>query len=137
MKNRLILWLLLLVVGFLAGFIPQYLKKQSISQELTATKQQLDSCGARVAMSQLRDTASMLYLEATQKNYGTAADYSRRLFEGIQQQAGKTSDPIVKATLDDVLKSRDAITAELAKGDPAVITNLQPLVGKLVQGTKQ
>lgn len=137
MKRRLTLWLVLLLVGFLAGFIPQYLKTRHVSQQATDAKQQLDACRASATMSQLRDTGTMLYLEVTRKNYGTAAEYSSRLFERIQQEAGKTSDPTVKAMLDDVLKSRDTITAELAQGDPAVVTDLQPVVVKLEEGTKR
>ena len=137
MKKKLILWLMLLVVGFLTGFIPQYVKTQRVNQEVAAAKQQLDSCGKSVAMSQLRDTAAMLYLEATRKNYGTAAEYASRLFENIPQAASQSSDPTVKSALDDVLKARDTITAELAKGDPAVVTDLQSVMVKLEEGTKR
>lgn len=137
MKKRLLLWLVLLVVGFLAGFIPQYVKTQRVRQELTAAKQQLDACGASTAMCQLRDTAAMLYLEATRKNYGTAAEYSQRLFERIQQEMDQTGDPTVKGVLAEILQSRDTITAELAKGDPAVINDLQPVMAKLEESTKR
>ena len=137
MQKKLTLWLVLLVAGFLAGFIPQYRKTQRVQQEVTAARQQLDSCEARVAILQLRDTAAMLYLEATRKNYGTAAEYSSRLFQQIQQVADKISDPTVKSTLESVLRSRDTIAGELAKGDPAVVTDLQPVMVKLEEGIKQ
>jgi hypothetical protein len=135
MKNKLIIGLVLLVAGFLAGFIPQYRRAQRVSHEETAIKQQLQSCDASVAIFQLRDTAAMLYLEATRQNYGTAAGYSTQLFGRIQQVADQTSDPNFKATLEDVLKAHDTITAALAKGDPAVLKDLQEILYMLERGT--
>ena len=78
-----------------------------------------------------------MYLEATRKNYGTAAEYSSRLFERSQQMAANTGDPALRAALEDVLRARNTITAELAKGDPAVVTDLQPIVMRLEEGTKR
>jgi hypothetical protein len=137
MRNRLVLWLVLLVAGFLAGFIPQYLKAERSSAELSNTKQQLASCRAETRLSQLRDTAAMMYLEATRKNYGTAEEHSRRFFDQVQQATTQTADPAVKKALDDVLKLRDPITAALAKGDPAVLSDLQLVLTNIEAGTKR
>lgn len=137
MRNRLILWLVLLVAGFLAGFIPQYVKTRRSTTELSNTKQQLASCRVGSQLSQLRDTAAMMYLEATRKNYGTAEEHSRRFFDQVQQATTQAVDPTVKKTLDDVLKLRDPITASLAKGDPAVLSDLQLVLTNIEGGTKQ
>jgi hypothetical protein len=137
MRNRLILWLVLLVAGFLAGFIPQYLKAQRSNAELSNTKQQLASCRVETQLSQLRDTATMMYLEATRKNYGIAEEHSRRFFDQVQQATTQTADPAVRKTLDDVLKLRDPITAALAKGDPAVLSDLQLVLTNIEAGTKR
>lgn len=137
MRNRLILWLVLLVAGFLAGFIPQYLKAQRSSAEHSNIKQQLASCRMETQLSQLRDAAAMMYLEATRKNYGTAEEHSRRFFGQVQQATTQTADPAIKKTLDDALKLRDPITAALAKGDPAVLSDLQLVLTNVETGTKQ
>ena len=137
MRNRLVLWLVLLVAGFLAGFIPQYLRAQRGSAQLSNTEQQLASCRVEMQLSQLRDTAAMMYLETTRRNYGTAQDHSRRFFDQVQQATGQTADPAVKKTLDDVLKLRDPIIAALAKGDPAVLSDLQLVLTNIEAGTKR
>lgn len=138
--KKLILWLVLLVIGFLGGFIPQFLKVQRLGDDLAGAKQQLNACQAASLavnqLAQLRDAATMMYFEASRKNYGNASDYANRFFTLAQQSASQTTDPSVKAALEDALKSRDAIIAELAKGDPAVIADLQPLVIKVQQGTQ-
>ena len=136
MKNKLILWLVLLVIGFLAGFIPQYLETRRVRFALREANEERNSCRSGLATSQLGNIAAMLYLEATRKNYGTAGEYSSRLFTQIQQVLSTTADSPVKAALTDVLGARDTVTADLARGDPAVVTDLQPIVTKLEQAAK-
>jgi hypothetical protein len=137
MRNRLIMWLVLLIAGFLAGFIPRYVKTQRSSTELSNTKQQLASCRVETQLAQLRDTAAMMYLEATRKNYGTAEEHSRRFFDQVQQATTQAADPAVRKSLDDVLKLRGPITASLAKGDPAVLSDLQLVLSTIEAGTKR
>jgi hypothetical protein len=137
MRNRLVLWLVLLVAGFLAGFIPQYLKAQRSREELSNNREQLASCKAETQLSQVRDAAAMMYLEATRKNYGIAQEYSQRFFDQVQQATAQSADPAAKKALDDVLKLRDPITAALAKGDPAVLSNLQLVLTNIEAGTKR
>ena len=137
MRNRWILWLVLLAAGFLAGFIPQYVKTQRSSTELSNTKQQLASCRVEMQLSQLRDTAAMMYIEATKRNYGIAEEHARRFFDQVQQATTQAADPAVKKTLDDVLKLRDPITGSLARGDSAVLSDLQLVLTNIEAGTKR
>jgi hypothetical protein len=61
MQSKLVLWFVLLVVGFLAGFILQYARLQQAQQELSTSTRQLGSCQAGEQLSQLRDTASAMF----------------------------------------------------------------------------
>ena len=85
-------------------------------QELSASTKQLGSCQSSQQLSQLRDTATMMYLEVVQKNYGKAGEYSREVFDQAQQIASSTVDPALRNVLRDTLATRDQITADLAKG---------------------
>ena len=67
MERKLVLWFVLLSVGFLAGFILQYARLQQAQQELSASTKQLGSCQAGEQLSQLRDTATAMFLEAVQR----------------------------------------------------------------------
>ena len=80
MPRKLVLWFALLIAGFLTGSILQYARVQRVQQELSASTKQLGSCQSSEQLSQLRDTATMMYLEAVQKNYGKAAEYSKEFF---------------------------------------------------------
>ena len=136
MRHKLALWFVLLIAGFLTGLILQYARLQRVQQELSASTKQLGSCQSSQQLSQLRDTATMSYLEATQKNYGKAGEYSRELFDQAQRIASSTEDPALRNLLRDVLEMRDQITANLAKGDAVALSEIQPVVSKLEQTAK-
>jgi hypothetical protein len=136
MRHKLVLWLLLLLAGFLIGFIRQYSRLQRVQQELSGSTKQLGSCQSSQQLSQLRDTATMMYLEVVEKNYGKAGEYSREVFDQAQQIGSSTEDPALRNLLRDTLAARDQITAALAKGDVAALSEIQPVLSKLEQTAK-
>jgi hypothetical protein len=136
MQRKLVLWFVLLMVGFLAGFILQYARLQQAQQELSASTKQLVSCQAGEQLSQLRDTATAMFLEAVQKNYGKAGEDSKEFFDQAQRIQSSTGDPALRNLLRDTLATRDQITADLAKGDAAALSEIQALVSKIEQTAK-
>jgi hypothetical protein len=136
MQRKLVLWFVLLIVGFLAGFILQYARLKHAQQELSASTQQLASCHAGEQLSQLRDTATAMFLEAVQKNYGKAGEDSKEFFDQAQRIQSSTGDSALRNLLRDTLATRDQITADLAKGDAAALSEIQALVSKIEQTAK-
>jgi hypothetical protein len=136
MRHKLVLWFLLLLAGFLIGFILQYSRLQRVQQELSVSTKRLGSCQFSQQLSQLRDTATMMYLEVVQKNYGKAGEYSRQVFDQAQQVESGTEDPALRNSLRDTLATRDQITADLAKGDAAALSEIQAVLSKLEQTAK-
>jgi len=119
--RSLFVWLLLFLAGLLVGFVPQYLKARDL-------KRQVDVCNAAYQLAEVRRSAAVTYVAATQLNYGTATTYAHRFFDQVRQLAGTISDPSGRSMLSDVLSSRDKITTDLAKGDPQVVNELQPIL---------
>ncbi len=106
-----------LVAVFLAGFLPQFLKRNSLeSQWQEATRQNREA--------QVRDLAAFAYVQASQKNYGLAAQTASDFFGRVQQLAAERPGA-ARRPLEEILGWRDKITAELAKGDPAALGDLQ------------
>ena len=136
MRSKLVLWFLLLLAGFLVGFILQYSRLHRVQQELSASTKQLGSCQSSQQLAQLRDTATMMYLEVVQKNYGKAGEYSREVFDQAQQIASSTEDSALRNLLRDTLATRDQVTADLAKGDAAALSETQLVLSKLEQTAK-
>ena len=136
MRRKLALWFGLLIVGFLVGFTLQYARLQQAQQELSASTKQLGSCQASEQLSQLRDTATLMFLEAVQKNYGRAGEYSKEFFDQAQRIQSSTGDSALRNLLHDTLATRDQITADLAKGDAAALSEIQQLLSKIEQIAK-
>jgi hypothetical protein len=136
MRHKLVVWFLLLLAGFLVGFVLQYSRLRRMQEELSASTKQLGSCASSEQLSQLRDTATMMYLEAVQKNYGKAGEQSKEFFDQAQRIVSSTQDPALGNLLRDTLATRDQVTADLAKGDAAALSEIQPMLSKLEQTAK-
>jgi hypothetical protein len=136
MGRKLALWFVLVIAGFLAGFILQYARLQRVKQELSVSTKQLGSCQSSEQLSQLRDTATLMYLETVQKNFGKAGEYSKEFFDQAQRIVSSTGDSAVRTLLHDTLATRDQITGDLAKGDAAALSEIQPVLSKLEQTAK-
>ncbi len=128
MKNRIVIAAALLVVVFSAGFVPQYAKAQRLRNELQQARQEN-------SLAQLRDLAALAYMQASQKNYGLAADTSTRFFNRTREVANQTPDSSGRKPLEDLMSFRDKITAGLAKGDPGALNDAQTLFVKTRQAT--
>ena len=127
-KNRIMLVAVLLILTFLAGFLPGYVKGQRQERELREARQEN-------SLAQLRDLASLAYLQASQKDYGLSAGTSTRLFDRIREVANQTPESAQRKSLEDLLRLRDPITAKLATGDSEVLNELQALLVKARQAT--
>jgi hypothetical protein len=121
--NKIIVVVVLLIVAFAAGFLPQYAKGKRLERELGEARQEN-------SLAQLRDLAGLAYLQASQKDYGLAGGTSTRFFDRTRTPAS-----IGRKALEDLLNLRDQITGALARGDPAVLNDLQTLWIKTRQAT--
>jgi hypothetical protein len=125
MRN-LVVWIILLVVGLLVGFVPEYLKANRAEDALK-------SCTAKSELADVQRSAALTYVAATQLNYGVAAGYAQTFFAEVQKLQAASSDVSQRDLLTQVLASRDKITGDLAKGSAESVAELQPLVLKLEQ----
>ena len=128
MTNKAIIGAIVLVIVFLGGFVPQYVRANRLDIELRQARQ-------GNASVELRDLVGLAYVQANQKNYGLAAATTTRFFYRLRDVANQTPDPNSKRDLESLLVSRDKITAELAKGDAGVMGELQELFTKTRQAT--
>ena len=120
-KNKIVYAIVLLLVTFLAGYLPGYVRGRQYEQQLRAASQEN-------SLYQLRDLASLAWLQATQKDYGLAAATSTRFFNRTRDLANQTSDAQNKKALENLLSLRDSTSAKLARADSGVVTDLQALV---------
>ena len=126
MKNRIIVVIILLIIVFLAGFVPQYIRVKRLENDLSVARQEN-------ALAQLRDLAGLAFVQASQKNYGLAAGTTKQFFSRTREVANRAPDANGRKALEDLLASEDKITAELANGDPEALGDLQVLFEKTRQ----
>jgi hypothetical protein len=126
MKNRIIVVIILLIIVFLIGFFPQYTKVKRLENDLSVARQEN-------ALAQLRDLAGLVFVQTSQKNYGLAAGTSKQFFSRTRELANREPDANRRKVLEDLLASQDKITAELAKGDPEALGDVQVLFEKTRQ----
>ena len=126
--TRTIVVVVLLIVAFSAGFLPQYAKGKRLERELGEARHEN-------GQAQLRDLAGLAYLQASQKDYRLAGGTSTSFFDRARRMANQTPDSSARKSLEDLLNLRDRITGELARGDPGVVSDLQTLLVKTRQAT--
>lgn len=122
-KNQIMVVILLLITAFLGGFVPQYIKVKRLENDLSVARQEN-------ARAQLRELAGLAFVQASQKNYGLAAETSKQFFGRTREAANRATDANERLALENLLASQDKITTELANGDPAAVGDLQALFEK-------
>jgi hypothetical protein len=131
LRKRLLLSLILLIAAYLAGLIPPYMKARRLEQQVSAAAKQVQACQDGEQLSHVRDDAALLYLAVTQKNYGFAVEHARKFFDHTQQVASTTQNESERSALQEILATRDDVTADLSKGDAAVVGLAQSLLQKV------
>jgi hypothetical protein len=122
-KTAAIGGVMLLVVGFLFGFIPE-------SQRAAEMSMQLDGARLENKLSEIRELASLSYLDASKKNYAAAAGESERMFGVANEVEKNTKNDALRGTLTGLLAFHDAVQSKLSAGDASVMEQLQQVVKK-------
>ncbi len=135
-RTKLISAVVVLSVVFLVGFVPQYRKARALRSEAAIAQDRIVSLQGKLKLAELRDLMGLVYLETSRKNYGVALQYSTQFFTQARQLAAE-SDPGVTAVLHEILPQRDLLTAGLAEGQPGIRTNIEEILDRLCESTRQ
>src|SRR5437879_2941482 len=100
MRVHITVWLVLLIGGFLLGFVPEYLKNRELQTQLQNPQKTIDALKLQIQMSELRDASSMMLLELSRQNYGFARDYSGQFYSKLKDVTDAVQDPGLKKSLD-------------------------------------
>jgi len=134
-KTGGIVSLMMLLGGFLGGFVPQYQRANTQEAEVQRLSAEAGKLRGEERLSRLRDLVSVVYFQASLKNYGLASEQTTELFKLAEELvAGADEGP--KPLARRVLQDRDALVGGLAKGDEAVMALLAPIV-EAVHGIKK
>lgn len=114
---------ILFVAGLLVGFIPEHQKASNLTREL-------ETAQLKSHLSDIRELASLSYLDASKMNYGSASEDAQQMFALVGQVAAHTKDESLRNSLNSLLTFRDAVTSKLSTADASVLEPLQQIVQK-------
>lgn len=128
-----------LVVGVLLGFIPEYVAKSHVENRVMelagqgeATKTTLNHTERQLKLNEFALQAAVVSADANASNYADASKDASALFTGLRNYTDTANDEASKAPIQDVLNTRDATIAGLAKADPSV----RPILGEIFRKLK-
>jgi hypothetical protein len=120
-KTVAIVGAVLLVVGFLLGFIPEY-------QRASRLAEQLESVRLESKLREIRELAGLSYIDALKMNYGSAAENSEGMFNVAREVANDTKNDGLRSSLTGLLGFHDTVKGKLSAGDASVLEPLQQIV---------
>ena len=115
------IWGLVLLLAFLLGFIPMWLKSRSVSQELGTTQKQLRK-------TEIKNLLTTAIVEAKNGEYETARQNASEFFTNLNAEIAKGEQGSLTTEQSQKLKpvftNRDAMITLLAQRDPASVERL-------------
>jgi hypothetical protein len=120
----------LFLAGFLLGFIPE-------NQRASKLAKQLETAQLESRLREIRELASLSYIDASKMNYGSAAEDSERMFGLAREVANDTKDDGLRSSLNGLSTFRDTVKGKLSAADASVLEPLQQIVQKTQKELKR
>lgn len=122
--KRIGIYALILVIGFLLGLVPMWLKARERANELQTVRTEL-------RRSQMRSALSAAALDARRGEYEPArkamSDFFTTLSGELDRGEGSILDQTQRDAIRPLLTQRDEVITLLARGDPAAAERLADL----------
>ncbi|HYR82910.1 MAG TPA: hypothetical protein VE422_02410 [Terriglobia bacterium] len=136
MRVHITLWVVLLIAGFLVGFVPEYRKNRDLQTQLENPTKMIDALKLQVQLGDVRDAAALMLLELSRQNYGLARDHSIEYYNKIQNLINETQDENLKKSLAELSATQNSLMTNLATAAPTSLTAAQPIVLRTFEVTK-
>lgn len=122
--KRLGVYAVILVIGFLLGLLPMWLRAHNIAKDWEKTKVEL-------RRSQMRSALSAAALDARRGEYEPARKATSDFFTTLSSELDRVEDPALDQTQKDAVRpllgQRDELITLLARSDPAAADRLSNL----------
>ncbi len=113
--------------AYIVGDARQRTLRVDAEGRVAALEGRVAQAEARVRAGELLGRVLTVKEAVVRQNYGQALEQSSLFFDAVRAEAGGTPVPALREALNEALASRDAVTAALAQGDPAVVETLTRL----------
>jgi hypothetical protein len=97
----------------------------------------LETARLESKLREIRELASLSYIDASKMNYGLAAEDSERMFGLAREVANGTKDDSLRSSLNGLSTFRDMVMGKLSAADASVLEPLQQIVQKTQRELKR
>jgi len=122
--RRLGIYAIVLLVVFLLGFVPMWLKARSSRMDLAATEQKL-------SIAQMQNSLSSAVIDARRGDYEPARVAASQFFTSLLSEVNKGEDSALnvaqRSAVQPLFTQRDELITLLARSDPAAADRLSDL----------
>jgi hypothetical protein len=121
--RRVIIYAVLLLVGFLLGLVPMWLKSRECSSRLSDAEHQLD-------LARIENALASAAIDARRGNYEPARQAASNFFTSLRAEIDKDNSALLQPQREEVqllFTQRDEIITLLARSDPASADRLSDL----------
>jgi len=122
--QRILIYGAVLLIVFLIGFVPMWLKARGATNELTIAQREL-------TLARLQNTLASATIDARRGEYEAARQATSNFFNSLRTEADRTSGSALadsqKQSLQPLFAGRDDIITLLARSDPASADRLADL----------
>ena len=133
---HLTLWVILLVGGFLLGFVPEYRKNRELASQLESPLKTIDALKLQLQLGELRDNAGLMLLELSRQNYGLARDHASTYYSKLNDLLSESRDESLKKSLTELSATRDSLMMSLSTATSSSLTAAQPIVLRTFEVTR-
>jgi hypothetical protein len=124
LTRRLIIYAVLLLVGFLLGFVPMWLKYRESTASLSEAEQQLNP-------ARRQNTLASAVIDGRRGDYEPARQAASDFFNSLRAETDRGNESTLSQAqregVQALFKQRDEIITLLARGDPAAADRLSDL----------
>lgn len=132
--------LIIVLVAYLAGYLPMKARIAALQQEAEAVRRQLETRLAtteeNLRLARLQVRLGLLLVEVEQNNLGKARDISTQFFDEVRSELHTSKDAVVRAKLESALKRRDQVTGDLAAAKPGTAELLRLFLAEFLVDTR-
>jgi|SRR5689334_2524053 hypothetical protein len=133
---HLALWVILLVGGFLLGFVPEYRKNRELAAQLESPLKTIDALKLQLDLGELRDDVGLMLLELSRQNYGLARDHASTYYSKLNDLISESRDESLKKSLTELSATRDSLMMSLSTATSNSLTAAQPIVLRTFEVTR-
>ncbi len=130
------LWVILLVGGFLVGFVPEYRKNRELAAQLESPLKTIDALKLQLELGELRDNAGLMLLELSRQNYGLARDHASTYYNKLNDLISESRDESLKKSLTELSATKDSLMVSLGAATSNSLTAAQPMVLRTFEVTR-